>query len=140
MTALQFMKLIDKELRMIVKEGEQAKCHTYSNLIASYLNVHFDDKTKHVRVLGHGWVSSDDFILDYVYPFSREQTIGDNRSEFYLYQKYMELEGNAEYYDLLAIEEAASVKNPYLPESFIDFVKKNFSKIDDRVADMSYYR
>jgi len=67
------MELVDIELRNIVKEGEQAKCYTYSNLIASYLNVHFDNKTKHVHCLNHGWVSSDDFVHDYIYPFNRHQ-------------------------------------------------------------------
>ncbi|EGL17517.1 MULTISPECIES: hypothetical protein [unclassified Paenibacillus] len=140
MDVIQFMKSVDKELRNIVKEGKPAKCHTYCNLIASYLNVHFDEKIKHVRVLGHGWVSSDDFVLDYVQPFEGEQTIGDNKSELYLFHKYMESEGNAENYDLLALEEVTSVKNPYFPGSFIEYIKSNFSKIDDRVVDMGYYK
>jgi len=140
MDALTFMTMVDHEMQEFVRGSEKAKCHTFSSLIASYLYVHFDKEVKHVRWIDHGWVVTNDFVVDYVSPFEHVQTIGDRHSEFYAYCKLDEKETNAEYYDLLALDLAKNVVDPHSPKSFMEYIKSFYFIVDERVVKSGYYK
>jgi hypothetical protein len=134
---LDFIRPLEEQINSFIKGIEKGKCHTVSNLIASYLHCHFSTDIIHAKNINHGWVAGKDIVLDFVIDGSNK-ILTPGMIDFEI-MKSFETEHTFEYCPLLACSQAANVENPYEPKSMISFLESHFYEIDETVIKAGYY-
>ncbi|RNB59470.1 hypothetical protein EDM57_04835 [Brevibacillus gelatini] len=133
MKDLEFLRQVEIGLINIIKifdPNMNNKCHTISNMIASYFNTHFESNLFHYSDQGrHGWVANTIFAFEY--RDSEQRIITDPKK----------LKHRNSYYKmkLLAIESAKKVANPKEVKSFLNWFQNNFKEIDKACINVGMY-
>ncbi|WP_405169402.1 hypothetical protein [Paenibacillus sp. FSL H3-0286] len=136
---VEFMIAVEDDYLQLIKKldvEDEGKCHTFANLLASYLYVHFDKGFKHIRYYRHGWVSSSEYAFDFVEQISPNIMIkGDGE-----FEKALMYEIDGQQYNLLALDQASNIVNPYCLESFLNYVDVYYSEVDSLVVENDFYK
>lgn len=143
-------------------------CHTSSNIIASYLSVHFNETFKHMKYFRHGWTANEECLVDFTgfqFQITKDDmkklkdpdklmTIKDvyeivkqNQVTYPLFVKSDSKHFEIMYWDnpkpqvceLYGLKFARKIENPYTLSGFMKYVKSALKKVDKLVINAGLY-
>lgn len=122
-----FLKEIEVEFTEFINGNnilDGKKCFIVTNLLASYLHIHFEHTFRHITFRHYGWVASDNLVIDFLY--SQAHPVWRKGSLVYDVAKINENETGAVINPLLGIDRAKAVIDPFNIHHFMNYALQEY--------------